>query len=136
MIEKKKHSKAIFRKFSYAFKGLFISLKEEKSLVIHFISSFFAIIIGAILQISLVQWAILVLTIGIVISSELMNTAIENVVDMVAFKFNFNAKKIKDIAAAATLILAIVAIIIGLLIFIPRIVEFAIHGYGYNGYGR
>lgn len=134
MIEKKKHSKAIFRKFSYALRGLFISLKEEKSLVIHSVVAIIAIIIGAILQINFISWAILMLTIGLVISSELMNTAIENIVDMVSFKFNFNAKKIKDIAAAATLVLAIIAVIIGMLLFIPRIVEFAKYGYGYNGY--
>lgn len=134
MIEKKKHSNAIFRKFSYALRGLFISLKEERSLVIHSVVALVTIVIGAILQISVIAWAILILTIGLVISSELMNTAIENIVDMVAFKFNFNAKKIKDIAAAATLVLAIIAVVIGLLIFIPRIVEFAKYGYGYNGY--
>lgn len=134
MVEKKKHSKAIFRKFSYAFRGLFISLKEEKSLVIHFIFATLSIIIGIILQLAPVSWAVLILTVGLVVSSELMNTAIENVVDMVAFKYNFNAKKIKDIAAAATLVLAVVAIIVGLLLFIPRIVTFIQHGYGYGGW--
>lgn len=134
MVEKKKHSKAIFRKFSYAFRGLFISLKEEKSLVIHLIFATLAIIIGIILQLAPVSWAILILTIGLVVSSELMNTAIENVVDMVAFKYNFNAKKIKDIAAAATLVLAVIAIVVGLLLFIPRIVTFIQHGYGYGGW--
>ena len=134
MVEKKKHSGAIFRKFGYALRGLKTSFKEEKSLVIHCIVALFAIVVSAILQLSPTNWAIIILVIGIVISSELINTAIENVVDMVAFKFNFNAKKIKDIAAAATLILAIVAVIVGLLIFIPRIVTFAQHGYGYNGW--
>lgn len=134
MVEKKKHSKAIFRKFSYAFRGLFISLKEEKSLVIHLIFATLAIIIGVILQLAPVSWAILILTIGLVVSSELMNTAIENVVDMVAFKYNFNAKKIKDVAAAATLVLAVIAIVVGLLLFIPRIVTFIQHGYGYGGW--
>lgn len=134
MIEKKKHSNAMLRKFSYALRGLFVSLKEEKSLVIHAIVALVTVVIGLVLQINVISWAILILTIGLVISSELMNTAIENIVDMVSFKFNFNAKKIKDIAAAATLVLAIIAVVIGLLIFIPRIVEFAKFGYGYNGY--
>lgn len=134
MVEKKKHSKAIFRKFSYAFRGLFISLKEERSLVIHLIFATLAIVIGIILQLAPISWAILILTIGLVVSSELMNTAIENVVDMVAFKYNFNAKKIKDIAAAATLVLAVIAIIVGLLLFVPRIVTFIQHGYGYGGW--
>ncbi|MBR2652279.1 diacylglycerol kinase family protein [bacterium] len=62
-----------------------------------------------------------------------MNTAIENVVDTVTFKFNYTAKKIKDVAAAATLILAVIAICVGLLLFIPRIVSFAQNGYGYMG---
>lgn len=134
MVEKKKHSKAIFRKFSYAFRGLFISLKEERSLVIHLIFASLSVIIGIILQLSPISWAVLILTIGLVVSSELMNTAIENVVDMVAFKYNFNAKKIKDIAAAATLVLAVIAVIVGLLLFIPRIITFIQHGYGYGGW--
>ncbi len=124
----------IIRKFNYAIKGLSISLKEEKSLVVHFIVALIAIIVGLILQINPLSWAILMICIGVVISSELINTAIENIIDMVAFKFNINAKKIKDISAAATLILAIIAIIVGLLIFIPQIIEFSQHGYGYNGW--
>ncbi|MDE5617820.1 MAG: diacylglycerol kinase family protein [Ureaplasma sp.] len=126
--------KRTFRKFSYAFRGFILSLKEEKSLVVHTIFGIIALVISAILQLSPIKWAIIIFLIGLVISSELMNTAIENVVDMVSFKFNFNAKKIKDVSAAATLILAITAIIIGLLIFIPQIVLFAQNGYGYNGW--
>jgi undecaprenol kinase/diacylglycerol kinase (ATP) len=64
----------------------------------------------------------IVLVIGIVIGMELLNTAIENLVDIVAFRYNYNAKKIKDISAAATLILTITSIIVGLIIFIPKII--------------
>jgi undecaprenol kinase/diacylglycerol kinase (ATP) len=53
---------------------------------------------------------------------ELLNTAIENLVDIIAFKYNYNAKKIKDISAAATLILTITSVIVGLIIFIPKII--------------
>ncbi len=126
--------KRTFRKFSYAVRGFVLSLKEEKSLVVHSIFGIITLIVSAILQLSPIKWAIIIFLIGLVISSELMNTAIENVVDMVSFKFNFNAKKIKDVSAAATLVLAITAIIIGLLIFIPQIVLFAQNGYGYNGW--
>jgi undecaprenol kinase/diacylglycerol kinase (ATP) len=62
------------------------------------------------------------LVIGIVIGMELLNTTIENLVDIVAFEYNYNAKKIKDISAAATLILTITAIVVGLIIFIPKII--------------
>lgn len=126
--------KRTFRKFSYAVRGFVLSLKEEKSLVVHSIFGIITLIVSAILQLSPIKWAIIIFLIGLIISSELMNTAIENVVDMVSFKFNFNAKKIKDVSAAATLVLAITAIIIGLLIFIPQIVLFAQNGYGYNGW--
>ena len=85
----------IFRKFGYAIKGLRTSIKEEKSLVIHLIIAFLTIIMGMVLQLNTTNWAIIIVVIGIVISSELINTTIENLVDMVSFKFNFNAKKIK-----------------------------------------
>ncbi|MDE7433776.1 MAG: diacylglycerol kinase family protein [Mycoplasmoidaceae bacterium] len=55
---------------------------------------------------------------------ELLNTAIENVVDVVTFEYNEKAKKIKDVSAAATLILTIAAVIVGLLIFIPKIIAY------------
>ncbi|MBU3831057.1 MAG: diacylglycerol kinase family protein [Candidatus Ureaplasma intestinipullorum] len=124
----------LLRKFGYAIKGLRTSIKEEKSLVIHLIIAFLTLIAGMILQLNTISWAIIIVVIAIVISSELINTTIENLVDMVSFKFNFNAKKIKDVAAASTLILAICAIIVAFLIFIPRIIEFANFGYGYNGW--
>lgn len=124
----------LLRKFGYAIKGLRTSIKEEKSLVIHLIIAFLTLIVGMILQLNTISWAIVIVVIAIVISSELINTTIENLVDMVSFKFNFNAKKIKDVAAASTLILAICAIIVAFLIFIPRIIEFVDFGYGYNGW--
>ena len=124
----------LLRKFGYAIKGLRTSIKEEKSLVIHLIIAFLTLIAGMILQLNTISWAIIIVVIAIVISSELINTTIVNLVDMVSFKFNFNAKKIKDVAAASTLILAICAIIVAFLIFIPRIIEFANFGYGYNGW--
>jgi undecaprenol kinase/diacylglycerol kinase (ATP) len=55
---------------------------------------------------------------------ELLNTAIENLVDIISFKYNYNAKKIKDIAAAATLTLTLGAVAIGLIIFIPHLITF------------
>lgn len=117
---------ALIKKFSYAFKGFFIALKEEKSLVIHIIVAFFVFIIAIILrnQLNTTEWAIISIVVALVISTELINTAIENLCDFVSFKFNSKAKKIKDVAAAATLIIAIASIAVGCLIFIPNIKEF------------
>ena len=122
MSEKRKNKGALWRKFGYAFRGLSTSLKEETSLVIHFIVAIIVIVLGIVLKINTTEWAIIILVIGIIIGTELLNTAIENVVDMVSFKYNFNAKKIKDISAAATLVLTLSAVIVGLLIFIPHII--------------
>jgi undecaprenol kinase/diacylglycerol kinase (ATP) len=73
-------------------------------------------------QMSPIDWAVIVLVIGIVIGMEILNTAIENIVDVVSFKYNYNAKKIKDVSAAATLVLTITSIAVGLIIFIPKII--------------
>lgn len=116
---------ATFKKFGYAFKGLWTTLKEEKSFMIEVIIAFATITIGILLNLSIDKWPIIILTIGFVISSELLNTAVENVVDMVAFKYNLKAEKIKNISAAATLIFAIASLIVGLIIFIPQIVGLA-----------
>lgn len=116
---------SIIKKFKYAFKGLFHSIKEEKSLVIHLVVSAIVLIVGGLInqEMQIIDWIILVITIFLVIGVELINTAIENVADMVAFKYNFNARKIKDIAAAAALIFSLMAIIVGLLIFIPKFIN-------------
>ena len=78
-------------------------------------------IFGFIFKINKYEWAILVLTIGLVISCELVNTAIEAVVDLVTEEYHPLAKVAKDTAAAAVLIFAFVAVIVGLIIFVPKI---------------
>ena len=129
MTKSKLKNKPIVRKFAYALYGLKTSLKEEKSLVIHLVIALLTFIVSGVLKINVTQWAIVVTMVGIVISSELMNTAIENTVDLISFKYNINVKKIKDIAAAATFILALAAVVVGLLIFVSRIVEMVQRGY-------
>lgn len=124
MIENSKKQLSIFKKFRYAFKGFAHAIKEEKSLIIHLIVATIVLIIAGIInaQMTYVDWIILIITIFLVIGMELINTAIENLVDTVCFKYNINARKIKDIAAAATLIFAIMSIIVGLIIFIPKFI--------------
>ena len=81
----------------------------------------FVIIMGIILKISTTEWCICIILFGLVISLELLNTAIETVVDIAMPEINEKAKKAKDISAGAVLIVAIGAAIIGLMIFIPKI---------------
>jgi undecaprenol kinase len=83
-----------------------------------------AVLMGVLLKLTMTEWLVLVLTIGFVIVAELLNTAIEYTVDMVCGKtYNELAKYSKDIAAGATLIAAIIAAIIGCIIFIPKILD-------------
>ncbi len=118
-----------FKKFGYAFRGLFASLKEESSLVVHFIIATIVIVVGIILNkyMTPVDWSIIVILIAIIIGMELLNTAIENIVDIIMFEYNAKAKKIKDISAAATLILTLASVVVGFIIFIPKIIEY-FHG--------
>lgn len=115
---------AILKKFLYAFRGLVYAVKEEKSLVIHLIVSIIVLTIAGIInkQMRTIDWIILVIVIFLVIGVELINTVVENIVDMISFKYNFNARKIKDISAAASLVFSLMSVIVGLLIFIPKFI--------------
>jgi diacylglycerol kinase len=90
---------------------------------IHFIAAGLAIVIAPFLQVSMLELLILLLTILIVLVTELINTAIEFSVDLISPEFNHLAKKAKDVSAAAVLIAAIFAAIIGVLIFLPKAIS-------------
>lgn len=105
--------------FKYAVEGIWLALKEEPNLLFHLLAGLIVVILGTILNITTVEWLILILTIGLVISLELTNTAIEELVDSFTEDEHPAAKKAKDVAAGAVLIASITAIIIGLLIFLP-----------------
>ena len=79
------------------------------------------IIFGIMLKINTTEWIICILLFGLVISMELMNTAIENTVNLITKEKNQQAKIAKDVAAGAVLVSAIVSAIIGLMIFVPKI---------------
>ncbi len=113
--------KRVGKKFSNATKGAIVILKEENSLWVHLFITGLVVIFGLILDISLYDWALISLSIGLVIGFEIINTAIEYLVDIVSFEYNIKAKKVKDVAALATLFVTIIAIIIGLIVFIPEI---------------
>lgn len=104
----------------YAFQGLITAVKGERNLRFHFLA--LAIVTGMGLWVDLKswEWTALVLVFGVVIAGELLNTAIETVLDLSSPDFHPLAKKAKDIAAGAVLILALTAIIIGLIIFLPH----------------
>lgn len=115
-------SKKLVNSFKYAFEGFISSFKTERNMKIHIIIMILVIIAGNLLKINKFEWIVCIICFAIVIGGELFNTAIENVVDMVMPYKNEKAKIAKDISASAVLILAIGSAIIGLIIFMPKII--------------
>ena len=111
----------LIRSFAHAFSGIGHGLRTQANLRIHLLAAACVIIAGLLLQISIFEWAILTVTIMIVMSAELFNSAIEAAVDRVGNEPHPLSKIAKDLAAGAVLIGAIGAVIVGLLIFGPRL---------------
>ena len=113
--------KKLLKSFKYAFDGIFTGIKEEQNMKIHIAIMILVIIFGIMLKISKMEWIICIILFGLVISMKLINTAIENTVDLVTKEKNEQAKIAKDVAAGAVLVSAIASAIIGLIIFVPKI---------------
>ena len=114
--------KRLRKSFGYAFKGIDDVIKHEPNMKIHVVVAILVVIMAFILKVSIIEWIILVLLIGAVLAAETINTTIENLVDMYTKEYDEKAKIVKDTAAGTVLILAITSAIIGLIIFIPKII--------------
>jgi len=112
-----------FHSFKYAFNGLIILIREEHNARIHLIAAVLAIILGFVLEISLTEWISIFFAIGLVVSLEIINSAIENIADFISPENNKQIKRIKDLAAAGVLVGAIASVCIGLIIFLPKIIK-------------
>lgn len=115
--------KNFLRSFKYAFEGIVTGIKEEQNMKIHISIMILVIIFGIILKISKIEWIICIILFGLVISMELINTAVENTVDLITKEKNEQAKIAKDVAAGAVLVTAIASAIIGLIIFVPKVIS-------------
>jgi undecaprenol kinase len=113
---------SILYSFRYAIKGIFRALRTEKSLRIQLIFGILAIIAGFLFHISTTEWIFIILVICMVICLEMINTAFELIIDLVTEEYKLIAEHIKDIAAGTVLIASFIALIIGMIIFIPHIV--------------
>lgn len=121
IVKLRKKRKRLSNSFKYAFEGIQEAWKTEQNLKIHFMIMFLVIIAGIVLKISAIEWIICLVLFGLVISLELVNTAIETTVDIAMPEINEKAKFAKDIAAGAVLFSAIISAIIGLIIFVPKL---------------
>ena len=107
--------------FRAAFSGFRRLVTSERHFQLHLIAATCAAILAAFLNFSRLEWAILLVTIGLVLVAEGLNSAIERAIDTTTPSFHPLAKAAKDIAAAAVLIAAIVSIIVGVLLYGPKL---------------
>ncbi|QPC46921.1 diacylglycerol kinase family protein [Mangrovibacillus cuniculi] len=107
------------RSFGYAITGVWYGLKKERHMQFHIAATISVTILGLLTRITLAEWRTIWLSIGLVISLELVNTAIEKCVDLVTQEYHPIAKIAKDVAAGAVLVAATVSVLVGGSIFLP-----------------
>ncbi len=110
------------RSFRHAFRGVGIMIRTQHNAWVHMVAALIAIVLGFRFDISLAEWSVLVLAMGSVLAAEAFNTAMEIDIDLTSPDFHPYARDTKDVAAGAVLISVIVAIVIGLIIFLPKII--------------
>ena len=115
----------LYKSFGYAFQGIFNTIRTERNIKIHCAAAILVTIFGIWLQISKTEWMICFILFGLILALELVNTAVEATVDLFTEERKPLAKKAKDAAAGAVLIVAIFAAVIGILIFIPNLLDVA-----------
>lgn len=107
--------------FKYAFAGIAHFVKSEPNVIIHLLAAVLAIAMSWYFEISTIEWCLIIFAIGAVLGAEAFNTSIEYLTDLVSPDYHELAGKTKDVAAAAVLLVAIAAAIVGLIIFLPKI---------------
>ena len=106
----------------FALTGILTAFKEERNMRKHAVTALVVILAGLVFQVSRIEWLFLLMSIFLVVAFEIINSAIENVVDLAShYHFSMLAKKAKDMAAGAVLVVSLLAAVTGALIFIPRI---------------
>ena len=120
---KKNRKDPITRSFGYAFEGIRTGILKERNMKIHCLAVILVTAAGTFLGLSAVEWCICLLLFALVISLELVNTAVEAVVDLVTEERKPLAKIAKDTAAGVVLFASLAAVIIGCIIFIPYLAD-------------
>jgi diacylglycerol kinase (ATP) len=108
--------------FKYAFRGIGLLLRDEHNAWLHCIIGICAVIAGFLLEISAMEWVVVVIVCGGVLVTEALNTSIEKLADVVSPEYNEGIKGVKDLSAGAVLLMAIAAAIAGLIIFLPKLI--------------
>ena len=120
--KRKWKNRDLLSSLDFALTGIYTAFQEERNMRKHAVTSLVVVLAGFVFQVSKIEWLFLLLSIFLVIAFEILNSAIENVVDLAShYHFSMLAKKAKDMAAGAVLVVSLFAAVTGLIIFIPRI---------------
>lgn len=115
--------KGRLRSVKFALKGVWLLLTTEDSIKVQFWAMIFVIVLGFVCKISALEWMIQFLAIGLVLVAEALNTAVEKIADFVHPEYHKKIGFIKDVAAGAPAIAALISLIIASIIYIPKITE-------------
>lgn len=112
-----------WKSFRFAYRGLVVAFHDHYHMRVHGIITLMVVATGILIGLSPLEWIAVLLCTGMVIAAEIINSAIEELVNMVSPEFNSSAGRIKDMAAGAVLFASIMAAVAGLIIFIPKILK-------------
>jgi undecaprenol kinase len=116
----------VWKSFYFAVTGIKTALQTERNMRIHLLVSIIVIGCSIFFSINQWEWLFVIVAIGGIFSLELMNSAIERVVDLITVEYHPLAKQAKDLAAGAVFIYAVIAVIIGIIIFLPYFIRWLI----------
>ena len=116
--------KRLITSMSYALNGIRLAVCRERHMRIHLVAAIIVVVAAAVFRVSKMEWLVLLITIGIAISLEIVNSAIERTVDLVTDEYRPLAKEAKDLAAGAVLVFAMLSVVIGISIFFPYMYVF------------
>lgn len=118
-----RRASSVWRSFHYAFAGIGYCLRTQRNFRIHMLAALLVGVVGGLLGLSGVEWAVLALTVTMVLAAEMVNTVIEAAVDLASPSIHPLAKTAKDVAAGAVLVTALGAVVIGVCIFVPHLLR-------------
>ena len=120
--KRKWKNRDLISSLEFALTGIFTAIKDERNMRKHAVTSLVVILAGFVFQVSRIEWLFLLLSIFLVVAFEIMNSALENVVDLASdYHFSMLAKNAKDMAAGAVLVISGFAFVTGLIIFVPKL---------------
>lgn len=120
---KQRGIKRLIKSFGYAKEGIKYTILYEQNFLIHIIIALLVLICGFLFKITLLEWVLLVIAIALVLVSELINSSVEAITDLITLEENKLAKIAKDTASGAVFVMAMLSILIGLIIFVPYLLK-------------